>query len=518
MVEPGEVCSETKPMTNPPTIRQQTTPLLTMLQHCAARSTAAFHTPGHKRGQGIDATLQALTGDRVLGADLPELPELDNLFAPSGVIQQAQDLAAQAFGAERTWFLTNGSTAGVIAAILATCNPGDKIILPRNVHQSAIAGLTLAGAAPIFVQPDYDPGLDLAHSVAPQAIADAFTQHPEAKAVMIVSPTYLGVCADVAAIAELCHQHGLPLLVDEAHGAHFGFHPDLPIAALQAGADLVVQSTHKVLSALTQAAMIHTQGGLIDRDRLTKSLALVQSTSPNYLLLASLDAARRQMAVQGRELLERTLHLVQQARSRIAQIPGLSVLDLPRQHRAGAFDCDATRLTVLVANLGIDGFTADDWLNQHAGVVAELPSLHHLTFIITLGNTPADMDRLVQGWERLAQEFGAPPKDRRPTDREPHAFPTPTPATPAPYTPREAYFAKQEIISVQAAVNRVSAELICPYPPGIPVLVPGEIITAAAIATLQKILTAGGILSGCQDPTFTTVKVLQPLTSSSSSE
>ncbi len=232
---------------------------------------------------------------------MPELPELDNLFAPEGVILQAQQLSAEAFGADRTWFLANGSTSGVVAAILATCGPGDKIVLPRNVHQSAVSGLVLSGAIPIFITPEYDPTFDIAHSITPTAVSEALARHPDAKAVMMVYPTYYGVCGDIAAIAHIAHQHNIPLLVDEAHGPHFTFHPDLPISALAAGADLTVQSTHKVLSALTQAAMLHTQGMRVDNDRLSKALQLVQSTSPSYLLLASLDVARYQMATQGKK-------------------------------------------------------------------------------------------------------------------------------------------------------------------------------------------------------------------------
>ncbi|MDX2241132.1 MAG: aminotransferase class I/II-fold pyridoxal phosphate-dependent enzyme [Leptolyngbyaceae cyanobacterium bins.302] len=493
-------------------IAQHNTPLLSALQNCAIRSTAAFHTPGHKRGKGIDPALQTLMGDRVFQSDLPELPELDNLFAPSGVIQAAQALAAQAFGAEQTWFLTNGSTSGIIAAILATCNPGEKIILPRHVHQSVISGLVLSGATPILVQPEYDSRLDLAHCVAPAMIATALSHHPDAKAVMIVSPTYLGVCGDVAAIAQLCHQRNIPLLVDEAHGAHFSFHPDLPTSALQAGADVVVQSTHKTLSALTQAAMLHTQADLIDRDRLTRALSLVQSTSPNYLLLASLDAARQQMALHGKELMTQTLHLADDARSRLAQIPELSILTPQPSPTPGFFALDRTRLTVTISNLGIDGFTADEWLNHQCGVIAELPTLNHLTFIITLGNTQTDIDRLVQGFQWLVEsksfvirhssfEYKGPM-----TIDQGHSS---SPPTPSPLSPRKAFFAQTETIPIQEAIDRISAELICPYPPGIPILVPGEVITRDAIATLQNLLASGAVLSGGADLTLETIKVIQ---------
>lgn len=451
----------------------------------------------------MNRVLQTLLGDRVFHADLPELPELDNLFAPSGVIQAAQALAAQTFGAEQTWFLANGSTSGVMAAILATCHLGDKIILPRNVHQSAISGLVLSGAMPIFVNPVYDPNLDLAHCVTPEAIATALTAHPDAKAVMIVSPTYLGVGGDVAAIAQVCHAHRLPLLVDEAHGAHFGFHPALPLSAMQAGADVAIQSTHKTLSALTQAAMLHAQGGLVDRDRLTKALALVQSTSPNYLLLASLDAVRHQLALHGPALMQHTLDLAATARSRLAHIPQLSVLSPQAVPSPGFFALDRTRLTVIVSDLGIDGFTADEWLNHH-GVVAELPTLNQLTFIISLGNTEADIERLVQAleWLTAAQE-------KRGKVREAQMQLVPFNQTAAPsLSPRDAFFATTETLFLEQAIHCISAELICPYPPGIPVLMPGERITASAIATLKHLLASGAVLSGCADPSLTTIKVI----------
>ena len=394
--------------------------------------------------------------------------------------------------------MVNGSTCGVIASILAVCEPGDKIILPRNVHQSAISGLILSGAVPIFVTPEYDADRQIAHSVPPQAVEEALRQHPDSKAVMIVYPTYYGVCGNVRVIADLAHQYDIPLLVDEAHGAHFAFHPDLPDSALSAGADLTVQSIHKTLSAMTQAAMLHCQGNRIEHDRVSKALQLVQSTSPSYLLLASLDAARQQMATQGAALMEQTLRLADQARSRINQIPNLSTLN-PEQS-PGCWAFDRTRLTVTVSELGIDGFTADNVLHQTLGVTAELPSLQHLTFIISLGNTQADIDRLVQAFTILA-------KESRPVIPQFRQFECLTPQS--LLTPRQAFFAPSETLPIAQTVNRISAELVCPYPPGIPVLLPGEQITEDAIANLQQILAAGGMISGCADSTLETLQVIK---------
>jgi arginine decarboxylase len=491
-------------------LTQHSAPILAALEAWVAKSHAPFYTPGHKRGQGMSLGLKERWGGEVFGWDLPELPGLDNLHAPAGIIAEAQQLAAEAFGADRTWFLVNGSTAGIIAAILATCGEGEKIILPRNIHSSAIAGIIHAGAVPIFIAPEYDAPtenrcqreLDLAHSITPAAVKLALEQHPNAKAVMLVYPTYYGACGDLAAIGSIVHSYGMPLLVDEAHGAHFGFHPDLPPAALAAGADLTVQSTHKLLGALTQSAMLHINSDRIDPRRVSQALRSIQSTSPSYLLLASLDAARQQMALHGRELMTKTIELAQIARTKIAQIDRLSVVELA--HPTPGFKyLDPTRLTVTVTDLNLTGFAADRILSDELGVTAELPSLRHLTFIISLGNTHQDIDRLVTAFAKLARNY-----DRDVPLNLPHIQPPEMVLTEMAITPRQADRSPHLHMSIAAAIGKISAESICPYPPGIPVLIPGEIITADALAYLRQILELGGEISGCSDPSLQTIEIV----------
>ena len=483
-------------------LTQHQTPILDALQEWVNKSHAPFYTPGHKRGSGINLLLKARWGNDVFGWDLPELPGLDNLHAPDGVIGKAQDLAAITFGATQTWFLTNGSTAGVIAAILATCGEGEKIILPRNIHSSAIAGIIHAGAVPIFITPAYDSTLDLAHGITPDAIEFALERHPDTKAVMVVYPTYYGACGDLATIAGIAHSYGIPLLVDEAHGAHFGFHPDLPPAALAAGADLTVQSTHKLLGSLTQSAMLHLNSDRIDSRRISQALRSIQSTSPSYLLLASLDAARHQMALNGRALMAETIALAKIARAKIAQIDGLSVLELT-QPTPGFTYLDPTRLTVTVTDLKLTGFTADEILTDELGIVAELPSRQHLTFIISLGNTRADIDRLVAGFSKLATNYRQNLPLQLPPIQPPDRI-----LTEMAISPRHASRALHVSVTSDKAIGKISAESICPYPPGIPVIIPGEIITTDALEYLRQILELGGELVGCSDPNLDTIEIV----------
>ena len=500
-------------------------PLVQQLQRSQARRVARFHTPGHQGGQGSGLPLKTAWGEAVWQWDLPELPELGSLLDPDGVMAEAQALAAQTFGADRTWFLANGSTLGVMAAIVATCAPGSKLVLPRSVHRSAIAGLIVSGAVPIFVNPPYDADWDLPGTLTPQAVAAALAEHPDVAAVLLVSPTYQGVVAEVAAIAALTQARGIPLLVDEAHGAHFGFHPQLPPRALSQGADLAVQSTHKTLSALTQAAMVHIRGTRVDPQSLTRAVALVQSTSPSYLLLASLDAARHQLATQGQDLMAQTLALAQIACDRIGQIPGLRVW-APSPPRSGFRQGDPTRLTVDVSGLGWSGFAADEWLDRSQGVICELPSLRHLTFMVTLGHTADDIASLVRGLEHLSRQHPSPSQGGsfalenlalenlalenlalENLALENLALGSPSPL--APLTPRQAFFAPGETVPWQQGLHRLSAELICPYPPGIPLVLPGEPITAMAWEQLQRVQAAGGVITGCADPSLMTVRVVR---------
>jgi arginine decarboxylase len=472
-------------------MNQNLAPLLESMLDYLHDDRAPFYMPGHKRGRGIDPEFAELMGDNLFRLDLPELPGLDDAVAT------AQELAADAYGADRTWFLVNGSTSGIQAMLLATCAPGDKILLGRNCHKAAIASLILCGAEPVYLETAYDAEFDLDLGITTATLKAALILHPDAKVVMVVSPNYFGVCGEIAELVAIAHAHNIPLLVDAAHGAHLHFHPDLPTSAVAAGADLVVQSTHKVNAGLTQSSMLHLRGGLVSADRVSQSLQLVQSSSPNLLLLTSLDVARRQMALHGKELLSQTLELADLARSKINALPNLTALDRDRLPTL-----DLTRLTVMVDRMGMTGFDADAILYEQLGVMAEMPTLRQLVFILTFGNTTADLERLTTAFTKLATA-----SDRSLTHSNLTNLGRPPQLT-QQLSPRTAFFTKSDRITFKSSVGRVSAELICPYPPGIPVICPGEVISSEAIDYLLAIKTAGGTLNGAADRTLETIRVV----------
>ena len=312
---------------------QDRTPLLDVLLARAKRGVTSFHTPGHKNGQGIDTRLRGYTGRNVYKLDVTVFPEVDSLHDPVGPIKKAQTLMAQAYGVKYSQFLVNGSSSGNMAMLMAACHPGDSVILSRNAHKSTLSGIIMSGVWPIWIQPKVDQHLDVIFDSDAAQVERALHQFPEAKAVFVTSPTYHGVTTDLKKIAEICHARGKMLLVDEAHGAHLKFHKDLPVSAVEAGADMCVQSTHKILSALSQGSVLHVNSDWVDITRVRKILSILQTTSPNYLIMASLDAARRQVFFQGEKIFTRLIRLANEARERMNKLEHLSCFTPGRNPR-----------------------------------------------------------------------------------------------------------------------------------------------------------------------------------------
>lgn len=481
---------------------QHHTPFLDSLLAEKHTERAAFHMPGHKRVLSPLPALLDFWGGDLYPADLVEINgEIDYLHAPRGALKEAQELAAQAYGADQTFFLINGSTVGNLAALMATVSDGEKVIMPRASHRSVYSGVALSGALPVYVEPEYHPQIGFPLAVRIETLQQLLAAHPDAKAVHLTAPNYYGVLSDIAHSAALAHEYGTTLLVDAAHGAHLGFHERLPTSALQLGADIVVQSTHKTLGALTQASLLHVKGERVSLARLTQLLALLQSSSPSAILLASLDAARMQMATQGRALLDNALRLAQQAREQIRRINGLWCYgdELIGAHGIAAYD--PTKLIIRVTDLGMSGFEAYQALHTRCGVDAEFADLRQIVCSITIADSESSVARLVEALSGLAAE----PRAAQAADftlESPPGLPTQA------LSPRAAYFAPSKAVPIADSVGEICAENLIPYPPGIPLLVPGEVIDAARLDYLRYLLSRGSRMVGPEDPTLATVRVV----------
>src|SRR5215211_3625986 len=380
---------------------QRRAPLLEALRAYHECEPASFSIPAHKGGASLDELTREVLGDGPYRADAPAHKGLDDRVSSYKVQSFAQQLAADAFGADQALFSTNGSTLSVQIAVLAATHPGQEVAVARNVHKSVISGLIVSGAHPVFVDPVYDEDYALSHTVTPEALEAALEAHPGVKAMLAVSPTAAGVAADVHGLAKVCHAHGAALIMDDAWGADFTFHPELPPGSMQSGADLAVASFHKSLTGLMQTSIILVQGERIDMERLQLALDGFETTSTSSMLVASMDAARRAMALHGEELLGHALRLSRRGGHEIGELPGVRLLGPELDGRAGVAGRDETKIIIDVTGLGISGFQAADWLYEERRVGAELHDLHHLMFLVTVADDDASVDRLVAAMRDL---------------------------------------------------------------------------------------------------------------------
>ncbi len=479
---------------------QERTPLLDVLIARARRGVTSFHTPGHKNGQGIDKRLKAFTGRNVYKLDVTVFPEVDSLHDPVGPIKKAQQLMAEAYGVKYSQFLVNGSSVGNIAMLMATCHPGDSVILSRNAHKSTLSGVIMSGVWPIWIQPKIDQHLDVIFDSDAEQVAQALQQFPEAKAVFVTSPTYHGITTDLKKIADLCHAHGKLLLVDEAHGAHLKFHKDLPISAVEAGADICVQSTHKILSALSQGSVLHVNSDLVDITRVRKILSILQTTSPNYFIMASLDAARRQAFFQGEKIFSRMMKMAEEARERINRLQRLYCLT-QGEIRAKGYDLDVTKLSVNVTRTGLAGHDVEHILAKDYGIQVDCADIFNLIAIMGVGTTKHDVDRLISALEDLDK--------KEPGQEKNWVLQLPSLSTEMAMTPRDVFLAqKTKRVPLSKAAGHISAQTLTPYPPGIPVLIPGERITQEIVEFIMDLAEKDIRISGQETDELRTIKVV----------
>ncbi|KAB7834295.1 aminotransferase class I/II-fold pyridoxal phosphate-dependent enzyme [Streptomyces mobaraensis] len=462
-----------------------------------------FTPPGHKQARGADPAARRELGDAVFRADVLATGGLDDRRTSGRVLERAEALMAEAVHAEHTFFTTCGSSLSVKAAMLAVASPHEELLVGRDAHKSVVAGLILAGIRPVWVEPQWDAERHLAHPPAAAAFERAFAAHPDARGALVTSPTPYGSCADLEGIAEVCHRRGRPLIVDEAWGAHLPFHPDLPAWAMDAGADVCVTSIHKMGSGLEQGSVFHLQGDLIDPAALRSRADLLGTTSPSVLILAGIDGWRRQMMLHGRELLDRTLELAASARKRIERIDGLHVNDRADFTGSGlAADLDPLPVVIDMAELGTTGYRAADWLRDEHRVDLHLVDHRRISAQLTHADDEETVRTLLDALRDLSE-------------RAPGLRPAPGVAVPSPgdlrmeqvLPPRDAYFGPVEDVPHDRAEGRIAAEMLTPYPPGIPAALPGERLTGPVLEYLRTGIEAGMNLPDAADPELRTVRV-----------
>ena len=480
--------------------RQSKAPLYEQLERHARHRPHSFHVPGHKMGHSFDQSGRDRFAS-VLELDLTEISGMDDLHQPQGVIAKAQELAAEAFGAQETRFLVGGSTVGNLALIMTACRPGEKILVQRNCHKSVFHGIIMARAIPVFLVPAVDLATGVAAGVRREDVERALQAHPDVKAVFLTNPTYYGMGIDLAKMAATVHRHNIPLFVDEAHGAHYGFHPAFPQSAMQAGADAAVQSTHKMATALTMSSMLHLQGERIDRERLYRILGMIQSSSPSYLLMASLDLARRHLALEAAKEWERLFPLLDKLRERTRH---LSWLHWPQLSANSVYSTlDPLKLFLHLRTEQIDGFSLQRLMEQH-GIFPELADDAHVLLAASSGTTGRDLDALARLLESLEVQ------EEMDTERVVQAGIVSSHYIREQALPmHEAVDLPQVSIPLDQSLGRVVAEMVIPYPPGIPILVPGERMDEQSMAMLAELRAGQTRFHGVQDDSLQMIRVLQ---------
>ena len=491
-------------------MNQQQMPFVEALEDYKEEHYVPFHTPGHKIGGGAHPILQSWMGP-ALSYDLGVMYALDDLHEPEGALKEAQELTAQLYGAEHCWFSINGTTALIEAMIMGIVSPDETIIIPREAHRSVVSGLVLSGAKPVYMNCEFDERWGIPLGVTLEDAIQAMDAHPEAKAILLVYPNYYGVGVDIKNIVKEAHKRNMVVLVDEAHGPHLPFVESLPIEAIEAGADLVAQSTHKSVGSLTQTSWLLGQGHRFDTRRITQMHQMLQSTSPNYIFLASLDMARHQLATKGTNLVNRAVSLSLQLRRELAAIEGIAVMcgeDVDRPNY------DVTKVLIDAKELGITGVDFEKRLRAHH-IEVELVQAYHVLVLITIGDTEESIMNLVKAVQAISDEIcsessllnhmGDQIVDRTKIIQSASVLPTPV----VRMTPREALYKNRRTCSLKTALHRICGETIAYYPPGIPCVAVGEEITESVLQYIQQRRALGYVPNGAADMSLETIQVVE---------
>lgn len=478
---------------------QNTTPLFTALQNYMEKKVIPFDVPGHKYGKG-SPILTNFFGETTLKADVNSMKPLDNICNPTGVIREAELLLADAYQADYAYFLVNGTTSGIQTMIMSACQPGDKIIMPRNVHKSALNGLILSGALPVYVQPEIDDDLGIANNITVEGVQEAIENHPDAKAVFVINPTYYGMTSDLKSIVTLAHENQMVVLVDEAHGAHFPFHPDFPKSAMSLGADMATVSLHKTGGSLTQSsALLLNEKRFLSREEVKTILNLSQTTSGSYLLMSSLDVARRMLATEGKQILQNALDLARYARDALNNMDGYYAFGKELIGKKGIYALDETKLGIKVSDLGVTGLKVYDLLRDEYNIQVEFGDTHNILVIISVGDTKENVDQLLAALSDIGRRYQSEIEVKSYISLHyPQVI----------VTPRNAFYAQKRRIPLIESEGEISGESVMMYPPGIPFVSPGERIDRGIIDYIQFLKQEHCVFTGAEDQNIEYIKVL----------
>jgi arginine decarboxylase len=479
-------------------INQKATPLFDAVRKYVDDKVIPFHVPGHKQGKGIPEFREYI-GERALQMDANGMDDLDYANNPTGVIYEAEKLMAHAFGAQNAYFLVNGTTAGVQAMILSACEPGDRIIIPRNAHKSTIGGIILSGAMPVYIQPEINEKLGIAMGITDESLKRAIKENPHAKAVFVVNPTYYGVASDLKSIVRIAHRHEMAVLVDEAHGAHMSFHDDFPLTAMEVGADMSAASMHKTAGSLTQSSVLLLRSGMIAPEKVKQVLNLTYTSSASYLLMCSLDVARKQLATMGSDMLEETLQLARWAREEINRIDGVYAFGRELIGTPGCYDFDETKLGICVSGLGYTGYQVEQKLRREYNIQIELSDLYNILAVISLGDRKEDVEALVNAVKDISSKTGVKEYKRA----------TILPQNPKMIvSPRDAFYSPKKVVPLEESIGEIAGEMVMAYPPGIPVICMGERISKDIVDYIKVLKEEKCQLQGTSDPHVDYIRVL----------
>lgn len=478
---------------------QSRAPIYEALENFRKMRVVPFDVPGHKRGRG-NPELVALLGEKCVGMDVNSMKPLDNLCHPISVIRETEELTAEAFGAAHAFLMVGGTTSAVQAMILSVAKRGDKIILPRNVHRSVMGAMVLCGAVPVYVNPECDSRLGIPLGMKVSEVEKAIKANPDAKAILVNNPTYYGICSDLRSIVKLAHQHGMLCLADEAHGTHLYFGENLPISAMAAGADMAAVSMHKSGGSLTQSSVLLT-GPAMNEGYVRQIINLTQTTSGSYLLLSSLDISRRNLALRGKEAFAGVVEMAEYARREINNIGGYYAYSRELINGDSIYDFDVTKLAVNTLDIGLAGIEVYDLLRDEYDIQIEFGDLGNLLAYLSIGDRQRDIERLVGALSEVRRRFGK--KDKANLMKQEYIDPQ------VAVSPQDAFYADKESLPLRETEGRVCSEFVMCYPPGIPILAPGERITGPILDYIEYAKEKGCSMTGPEDPDILRLNVLK---------